>query len=187
MKELYGRWRLDIGKLNALLTSACQPISFKVKDTTYNGIEFTDDKSKVTCYKNLWYSTDGTSIDADLEIKVDEHVDSGTVSIDYKFPILIKASTDADLRDFDNADSILTSSRYVSNITANLNKGEYLYVAIPELFIGEIPAIFTINGFNGGIELLKQLKLAVNNYVPVIYNIYRTNNKSLGTLNVNIA
>ena len=187
MKELYGKWRLDIGKLNALLTSACQPISFKVNDTTYNGIEFTDNKNKVTCYKNLWYSIDGTSINTDLEIEVDEHVDKSTVSIDYKFPILIKTSTSSDMKDFANATSILASDRYVNNIPVHVSKDEYLYIAIPEQFIGKTPASFTINGFNGGIELLNQLKLAVNNYIPVIYNIYRSNNKSLGQLNVNIA
>lgn len=187
MKELYGKWRLDIGKLNALLTEACQPISFKVNDTEYNAIEFTEDKSSVKCYKNLWYSTDGSSINADLTVQVDDHKDSDNILIEYKFPIFIKTSTEADLKELIDADFILSSDRYINNISATVAKGEYLYIAIPEAFIGKIPASFTINGFNGGIELLKQVKLAVNNYVPVTYNLYRTNNKSLGTLNVNIA
>ena len=117
MKELYGKWRLDIGKLNALLTEACQPISFKVNDTAYNAIEFTSDKSAVTCYKNLWYSTDGRRISAELDIQVDDHKDSGQVNIDYKFPIFIATSTEADLKAIDTSNSILSSDRYINNIS----------------------------------------------------------------------
>ena len=75
----------------------------------------------------------------------------------------------------------LLASNVNNSYTVNAGPNEYIYFAIPETF--DIPR-FSVNGFQGGFSLISNLTLTNQYGIEVDYNIFRSDNHSLGLTTV---
>ncbi|MBO3398430.1 hypothetical protein JJB71_12855 [Clostridium perfringens] len=74
----------------------------------------------------------------------------------------------------------IKSKDKIKNIKVNAKENEYIYYCLPSEFGN---CSFSVNGFYGGFEKIKTIKLSGSKYV---YYVYRTINKGLGITTVEI-
>lgn len=91
--------------------------------------------------------------------------------------------------DFQNAINLLQSSDLASSrqgtFTVNAATLEYIYYAIPSSFGS---ASFAVGGFSGGFQLLATGINITNSYgITLSYDLYRSDNHSLGSTTVNVS
>ena len=185
MKKISGKWKISLPKLKQLISSINQPVNFKLNNKDYTSLELIGGKEQLRCYKNIWTKTDSSNIVATIKVADNYTNVQSTAEWDFGYPIFYGASP---LKQIDNDSAQALSKLITDSATFELADvfiptDNYLYLCIPEEYdTGKL--LININEVFGGISLIETKELAINDYIPKNYNIYRSSQTSLGKLHI---
>lgn len=93
--------------------------------------------------------------------------------------------TSSDLTNIPDLQYNSLASSYAGTFTVDALTGQYIYLAIPSVF-GNSPT-FTVGGFSGGFSKISTVNLTNTYGIVISYDIYRSDNVSLGSTTVTVS
>ncbi len=154
------------------------PISVSVTGKSY----YNDSMSSITTPKNLTYTcTRGTMVRSkSFQMNFGARIYYGSSSV----PTTVNSSFVTSLS------ASIVSRTYACNITISVANSQYLYIAIPTGNATAFPTLtqsnFSVGGFSGGFTNVASGVSVTNLGVTLNYDVWRSNNHSLGSTTVKV-